>query len=215
MLDICPISGETAREERFNQWTHLVGVVLSVIGFPVLILLSMQNGDYWHVAGSAIFGLSLLMLYVASSIYHGCKTLHRKTAYRIFDHSCIYLLIAGTYTPLMMGPLREANGWSLLIIEWSIAAVGILLKIFAFDRFEKFSLLAYLLMGWMVVFSWQAALDTIPATSLSLIALGGAFYTLGTIFFVWESLPYNHSIWHLFVLGGSISHYFAIFLMLL
>jgi len=213
--DICPISGETMQEERLNHWTHLFGLVLSLIGLPLLILLSSLHGDFWHIASYTVYGITLVLLYMASTYYHGCKTLPLKSTFRIVDHACIYLLIAGTYTPLMLGPLRDANGWTLLAIEWSIATVGILFKILAFERFQKLSLVAYLLMGWLIVFSWETVLEGLSFSTLSLIAAGGISYTLGTIFFLWESLAYNHAIWHLFVLVGSICHYFAVLTLLL
>jgi hemolysin III len=208
--DTCPVSGETAREEQINQWTHFIGLLLSVIGFPFLILHSSLKGDAWHVAGYITYGITLVLLYFASTYYHGCKAIHRKRHLQIVDHVCIYLLIAGSYTPFTLGPLRETSGWNLLAIEWGVAAVGILFKIFFGDRFKMFSLITYLLMGWLVVICWPTLMETMSTSALVLVGAGGAFYSLGAIFFVWESLPFNHGIWHLFVLGGSACHYYAI-----
>jgi hemolysin III len=213
MNDICPISGESHKEELLNHWTHLIGLVLSLIGLPILIIYSFLRKDPWTIASCFIYGSTLVMLYLASTFYHGCTNLMRKSTLRVVDHACIYLLIAGCYTPFALGPLRESNGWTLLIIEWSIAGIGIGMKIFAFDRFKALSLISYLVMGWLVVFSWPVLVDKLSMSSLVLMMAGGLSYTVGSIFFVWESLPFNHAIWHLFVLCGSGCHYFAIFLL--
>ncbi|HEV8051657.1 MAG TPA: hemolysin III family protein, partial [Parachlamydiaceae bacterium] len=207
-------SGETLREEIVNHWTHLIGLLFSLLGFPFLIIHSSMNGDAWQIAGYTVYGATLILLYLASTYYHGCKALHHKQTWKIVDHACIYLLIAGSYTPFTLGPLRETTGWTLLIIEWSIAVVGILFKIFLINRFKMLSLITYLLMGWLVVVCWATLMAALSPTAIVLLCFGGLCYTLGAAFFMWESLPYNHGIWHMFVLGGSISHYFAILLLI-
>lgn len=207
---ICPVSGETHLEERVNHFTHLFGVVLSLIGLPVLIVYGTLHGDFWHIASYSIYGVSLVLLYLASTYYHGCLCPEKKNKLRVVDHACIYLLIAGSYTPFALGPLRETSGWMLLGIEWGIAAAGILFKLFAIDRFQTLSLAGYLVMGWLVVFSWPTLMEELSPTSLALLVSGGLSYTFGVVFFAWASLPFNHAIWHLFVLGGSACHYFAI-----
>lgn len=212
--DICPISGETVREELFNHWTHFVGLILSMVGFPILIVHSSMKGDAWHIASYTVYGLTLILLYFASTFYHGCKVPHKKKHLRIVDHACIYLLIAGSYTPFTLGPLRETSGLILLFIEWGIAVAGILFKIYAIDRFKMLSLISYLLMGWLVVVSWSTLMETLSITTLFLVGIGGLSYTLGAVFFVWENLRFNHGIWHLFVLGGSGCHYCAIIFLL-
>jgi len=208
--DICPVSGETFKEELLNHWTHLIGLLLSVIGFPILIVYSSFNGDAWHIASYITYGATLILLYFASTYYHGCKILHRKKHLQIVDHACIYLLIAGSYTPFTLGPLRDTSGWTLLSIEWGMATVGIVFKLFGAERFRMFSLFTYLLMGWLVVVSWPTLMETLSPSALLLVVMGGVFYTLGAIFFIWETLPFNHAIWHLFVLSGSGCHYCAI-----
>lgn len=213
MSDICPISGETYQEELLNHWTHLVGLVLSLIGLPILVVFSFLREDPWTIASFSIYGTTLVMLYLASTIYHGCTNLVRKSTLRIIDHSCIYLLIAGCYTPFALGPLRNEYGWALLIVEWGIAAIGIGLKIFAFDRFQALSLISYLVMGWLVVLSGSTLVENLSVTALVLTIAGGLSYTFGSIFFMWVSLPFNHAIWHLFVLCGSGCHYFAILML--
>ena len=214
MHEICPISGESVKEEIFNHRTHLIGFFFSLIGFPILIVHSCLNGDAWQIAGYTVYGATLMLLYLASTYYHGCQKPHRKQTLKIIDHACIYLLIAGSYTPFTLGPLRETTGWTLLGIEWSIAVVGILFKIFTINRFQMLSLITYLLMGWLVVVCWATLMEALSPTAIALLCFGGLCYTLGAAFFMWESLPYNHGIWHVFVLGGSISHYFAILLLL-
>jgi hemolysin III len=211
---ICPVSGETAKEERVNHFTHLFGLILSLIGLPILITYSTLHGDFWTVASYSIYGTTLVLLYIASTYYHGCKNPELKSTLRVIDHACIYLLIAGSYTPFTLGPLRESSGWMLLGVEWSIATVGILLKVFAFNRFQMVSLIAYLVMGWLVVFSWDPLKEALSPTSISLLMAGGLSYTFGVVFFLWRSLPFNHAIWHLFVLGGSVCHYFAVLFLL-
>lgn len=213
MDEICPISGESVEEEAFNHRTHLIGLLFSLIGFPFLIIVSYMKGDVWLIVGNFIYGMTLIVLFMASTYYHGCKKLHHKSALQIADHACIYLLIAGSYTPFTLGPLRESTGLTLLSIEWGIAMAGILFKIFATNRFQMFSLITYLLMGWLVIVSWGTLMEAMSPTAIYLLCQGGLCYTLGTIFFGWESLPYNHGIWHVFVLIGSISHYFAIILL--
>jgi hemolysin III len=213
MNDICPVSGESYKEEIVNHWTHLIGLVLSLIGTPILITYSIVREDPWTIASFSIYGSTLVLLYLASTFYHGCTDLMRKSILRVVDHACIYLLIAGCYTPFALGPLRESSGWALFTIEWSIAVVGIIIKIFAFDRFQVLSLISYLVMGWLVILSWPVLVDKLSVSTLALTMAGGLFYTVGSIFFMWASLPFNHAIWHLFVLFGSGCHYFAILML--
>ncbi|MBA3816511.1 MAG: hemolysin III family protein [Parachlamydiaceae bacterium] len=213
MSDICPVSGESYKEELLNHWTHLIGLILSLIGLPILIFYSVLREDPWTIASFSIYGSTLVLLYLASTFYHGCTNLSHKSVLQVVDHACIYLLIAGCYTPFALGPLRESNGWTLLAIEWTIAVVGIGIKIIAFNRFQAISLISYLVMGWLVVLSWSTLVDKLSVTALILTMVGGLFYTIGSIFFVWEKLPFNHGIWHLFVLCGSVCHYFAILML--
>lgn len=212
--EVCPVSGETVREEEINHRTHFIGLILSLIGLPFLIYYSAVHGDLSTLASFTTYGITLVLLYIASTFYHGCKTLHHKGLLRILDHSCIYLLIAGCYTPFTLGPLRDEGGMTILAIEWGIAAMGISIKVFAVDRFRIASLIGYLVMGWLVVFSWPVLEEKLTSSSMALVISGGLSYTFGTIFFMWEKLPFNHAIWHLFVLCGSICHYFAILLLI-
>ena len=212
--ELCPVSGESPQEEKINHWTHLIGLLFSLMGFPFLIIYSSKYGDVWQVTGYIIYGITLILLFFASTYYHGCKKIQRKGTLKILDHACIYLLIAGSYTPFTLGPLRESTGMILLSIEWTIAVVGILFKIYTINRFHMLSLITYLLMGWLVIVSWSTLMAALSPLAVGLLCAGGLCYTLGAVFFVWNSLPFNHGIWHVCVLGGSVSHYFAIMTLL-
>ncbi len=206
----CPVSGETAEEDRFNHLSHLLGLVLSVIGAVFLIGYAAVYGDDHILAAVIIYSASLVAMYAASASYHDCKDKRRKHRLKIVDHACIYLLIAGTYTPFAVGPLRTGDGYNLLVIEWGIAVIGIIFKLYTVHRFQVFSTLAYLAMGWLIVFTWPVLIQKLPLSTLLWLAAGGFFYTLGTIFFMWKTLPWKHGVWHLFVLAGSFCHYFAV-----
>lgn len=207
---ICPISGQTPKEEKLNFLTHFFGFILSLIG-AVFLFWSYLCGDFWHMVSCCIYLCSLIGLYAASSFYHKCSAQERKKILKIFDHSLIYLFIAGTYTPFSLGPLRASHGWELFFILWGIAFIGVIFKIVAVNKFQILSLCSYLIMGWLVTFSFPTLIYEISSFSLIWLVIGGLSYTIGTLFFVWESLPYSHAIWHLFVLIGSLSHYLAIF----
>lgn len=209
--NICPVTGDTVEEERVSFVTHMIGFVLSIIGFIFLTTYACLYGNTLTILSSSIYGVCLVLLYAASTFYHGCQKVQKKSTLQIFDYSCIYLLIAGTYTPFTLGPLLEDGGIYLLSVEWGIAFVGILLKIFTADRFIIPSLISYLVMGWLVVFNLPTLIELLPVLTLAWVAIGGFLYSFGTIFFLWDSLHMNHAIWHIFVLGGSIFHYFAVF----
>lgn len=207
---ICPISGQSENEERFNTATHFFGLVLSLIGYIYLLMLSVKSENYLTIISSSVYGATLVLLYAASTYYHKAKIPAQKQTFKIIDHACIYLLIAGSYTPFTLGPLREYNGYHLMAIEWTIAIIGIALKIIAVDRLQIVSLFAYLGMGWLVVFSYETLMREISPESIFWLVAGGLSYTFGTVFYLWDRLPYNHGIWHLFVLGGSICHYICV-----
>ncbi|MFA0960225.1 hemolysin III family protein [Roseivirga sp. BDSF3-8] len=202
-------------EEIANSVTHGIGAGLSIAGLVVLVVLAVINGDAWHVVSVSIYGTSLVLLYLASTLYHSVLKPKAKRQLKILDHAAIYLLIAGTYTPFMLVNLRGPWGWSLLGTVWGLAIAGIVFKIFFIGRFERLSLAIYLLMGWLCVIAARPMITEIPTGGLIWLALGGVFYSLGVIFYRWEMLRFNHAIWHLFVLAGSICHYFAILLFVL
>ena len=197
-------------EEFANTITHGLGLALSVAGFVFLVTLAALKGDGWHIASSVIYGLSLVTLYAASTLYHSAVAESSKRTLQVIDHCGIYLLIAGSYTPVTMIVLRDGIGPYLFIFAWTFAAVGILMKIFLRVRSGPLSALTYLLMGWIGVIAVQPLYLAIGLVPISLIVAGGVSYTVGTIFFGWHSLKHHHAIWHIFVLGGSVLHFIAI-----
>lgn len=201
----------TRREEIANSVTHGIGAVLSVIGLVVLIILAAWQGDIWRIISAAIYGSSLILLYLASTLYHSLQHPRLKPLLRKFDHAAIYVLIAGTYTPFLLVSLRETSiGLAFFILVWGMAAAGIVWKMFFVGKLEIIATAIYVLMGWMCLFAFEQMVAAIPKTSLIMLIAGGVVYTLGVIFYAWQKLPYNHAIWHVFVLGGSICHFFAI-----
>jgi hemolysin III len=197
-------------EEVANTITHGFGLFLSIVGFVLLVVMASVKGDAWHIAASVVYGLSLVVLYAASTFYHGATSPRLKAILQIVDHCCIYLLIAGSYTPFTLIVLRGAFGYGLFLFAWAFAAAGILLKIFFGKRFPAASVFSYLLMGWIAVFAVQPLLVALGFVPIVLVCAGGLAYSLGVIFFAWERLPHHHAIWHVFVLAGSILHYLAI-----
>ncbi len=200
----------THREEIANSITHGIGALLSVAALVVLIVFSTSRGDAWHIVSCSIYGTTLILLYLASTLYHSIRIQRLKSFLRTIDHSAIYLLIAGTYTPFMLVNLRGPWGWSLFGTIWGIALLGIILKTTSFGRLPGVSLGFYLTMGWIVVIAIKPLLAVLDKGGMELLILGGLAYTGGVVFYVWEKLPYSHAIWHLFVLAGSAFHFFAI-----
>jgi len=168
-------------------------------------------GTNWHLAGFIIFGTTLVLMYLSSTLYHTIPGENVKMILRKIDHSAIYLLIAGTYTPFLLTSLRSNLGWILFAVIWSIAFIGIVIKVLTRIRARWISAVTYIGMGWIAVIPYKEMIRDIPSTSLLLMIAGGLFYTFGTLFYVWKKLPFNHAIWHLFVIGGSACHYFAVY----
>jgi hemolysin III len=195
-----PATLHTNGEEIANSITHGIGAALSVAGLTILVVLAASYGDVWRV----------VILYLASTLYHSFRQPKVKRIFRILDHSAIYLLIAGTYTPITLVSMRGPWGWSIFGVVWGLALVGIAFKSVFIGRFEKLSTAGYILMGWLCVIAFNEMLVTIPAGGILWLFIGGLVYTVGVVFYAWEKLPFNHAIWHLFVLGGSICHFFAI-----
>lgn len=201
---------DTFGETLANSISHGIGTVLSLVGGIILIAWAATYGTSRHLVGVSIFGGSLIILYFASTLYHSLPASRLKYLFQIMDHAAIYLLIAGTYTPFLLVNLRGPWGWSLLSIIWACALVGVLLKIFCMAKFHKSSMALYVLMGWLCVAAGKEFLLHVPPLSLGLLICGGLAYTGGLIFFGWGKLPYHHAVWHLFVLTGSICHYFSV-----
>lgn len=201
----------SAKEEIANYLTHGFGIALSLIGFGALLTLAIVRGDAWSIASASVYGVALILLYTSSTLYHAFRNPTIKKKLRILDHCAIFVLIAGTYTPFMLVSLRATLWGSILFVTiWSCAAVGIVLKLFFTGRYELFSTLMYVAMGWLVVLALKPMLENVPIPAIWWLAAGGIIYSIGAIFYRWERLPFHHSLWHIFVLCGSICHYIAI-----
>ena len=205
----------TLGEEIFNSVSHGLGGGLSIAGLVVLVVFAVIYSDAWGVVSSAIYGASLVILYTMSTLYHAITNRKAKGFFRIMDHNTIFLLIAGTYTPLTLVPLRGAFGWVLFGVIWAAAVLGIVLNSIDLEKFRKPSVVCYVLMGWAVVFAVKPMLRTVNKMSLLFLLIGGLFYTFGVIFYVMKKKRYFHSIWHLFTIGGSVFHWFAILLIMI
>lgn len=199
------------REEIANALTHGLGLVLAISGLTAMVILATLRGDAWHIVSCSIYGSTLVLLYGASTCYHSFQAPRLKEILRVVDHSCIYLLIAGTYTPFTLTYLRGGWGWTLFGLVWGLALIGLFYKIFFIGRSEAISLALYVTMGWLILIAAKPAIERLPGPCLFLMFLGGLFYTGGVYFYAKDKkVPYFHMIWHLFVLAGSACHYFAI-----
>ncbi|RKY61042.1 MAG: hypothetical protein DRP96_04325, partial [Candidatus Neomarinimicrobiota bacterium] len=193
-------------EEIANGITHGIGVLLSIAGLVILIVQAARYGTAWHVVSYTIFGSTMFILYLASTLYHSIQHQKAKIILRIIDHSAIFLLIAGTYTPFVLVTLRGAWGWSLFGIIWGLAITGIIFKCITIGRFRILSVFIYIAMGWLVVIAMPKIINALDRTSLVLLIAGGLSYTLGTVFYALRRIPFSHTVWHLFVLGGTAMH---------
>jgi hemolysin III len=197
-------------EELANSITHGVGLALSIAGFVVLLVLAAVRGSAWHIVGCAIYGTTLICVYTASTLYHSILRPKFRRILKILDHSAIYLLIAGTYTPFLLVNLRGAWGWSLLGVVWGLTAAGIVFKVWFVDRFQFLSTAIYIAMGWLALVAVKPLLAAVPIAGFIWLVAGGLLYTIGVLFFAWKRVPYNHAIWHIFVMAGSICHFLAV-----
>lgn len=204
------ISTRLSTEELVNTLTHGVGLVLSIAGFAVLLSLAIMRGGAWRIVSCAIYGSTLVCLYTASTLYHSSRSRRMKRILRVCDHSAIYLLIAGTYTPFLLVNLRGGWGWSLFGVVWGLAMAGILFKVWFVEHFSVLSTAVYLLMGWLAVLAIKPMVRSVPLSGFLWLLAGGVLYTMGVVFFAWKKVPHNHAIWHGFVLAGSACHYFAV-----
>jgi hemolysin III len=200
------------REEIAHAVSHGVGILLSIIGLAVLVAVSFRDGGVRHVVGSAVFGATLLILYVTSTLYHSVTHPRLKPVLRKLDHTAIYLLIAGTYTPLTLVTLHGPWGWGILTANWTLAIAGIVHAWSPWSRHRAVAHVLYVLMGWLILIAVVPLSHALQVGGLVLLALGGVVYTSGLAFYAWRRLPYNHLVWHLFVLTGSVLHFFAILL---
>lgn len=199
------------KEEKLNVLTHAFGLLMSSIGLPFLLLKSLQYNGFWKPISIVIFGISLVILYAASTFYHASKDPKIRRKLNIFDHAAIYVLIAGSYSPFCIVALDSKLGWYMFIAVWVFALTGIILKLFFTGKFDKISTAMYLLMGWQVMFFIKPLINALTSFSLNLLIAGGVFYTVGAILYSIKKMPYNHAIFHVFVLLGSVSHFLALY----
>jgi hemolysin III len=199
------------REELFNILSHAAGLLLGIFAFVLLLVRAATHGNIWHIASFGIFGASLIALYAASTIYHSSKDELTRVRLRTLDHAAIYLLIAGTYTPFTLITLQGAVGWTLFGVTWGMAAIGITLKLFFTGRYNLLSTLMYVFMGWVIIFAVKPLIESLSADGMVWLVSGGLAYTLGAICYSIPRMPFGHSIFHLFVLAGSVCHFVAVY----
>jgi hemolysin III len=198
------------REEVANSISHGLGLVLAIVALPFLVLAAMRAGSTQFIVGVSVFGATMILLYLASTLYHSFTHEQTKSLFRLLDHTAIFLLIAGTYTPFSLGVLRGPWGWSLLAAVWTLAVVGIILKLRTRTRHSRITIVLYVIMGWLAIVAIKPMLTLIPLQGIVLIFAGGIAYTGGLAFFAAHRIRYNHFIWHLFVIAGTTCHYFAV-----
>ena len=200
----------SVREEIANSISHGIGLVLALVALPILIVSAIRIGNTHYIVGTIVFGATMVLLYLASTLYHSVSHETAKRFCRLFDHSAIFLLIAGTYTPFTLGVLRGAWGWTMLAIIWCLAITGIVVKALPHTRHSWISMVLYLVMGWLAIVAIKPILQLVPVPGILLIVAGGVAYTSGLAFFAAQRLRYSHFIWHLFVIAGTTCHFFAV-----
>jgi len=205
-----PASRYTLGEEIANSITHGIGAALSIAALVLLVVFASQHKDAWRIVSFSIYGTTLFVLYLASTLYHAFTNKKVKHFFRLMDHSCIFLLIAGTYTPPTLIVMRGSWGWTLFTLIWAMAVGGLIFEAINIGKYKFISVAIYVVMGWLAIVAIKPMLETLPPGMFKWFLIGGLFYTSGIIFYAWKKIPYNHAIWHLFVLGGSITHFFGI-----
>ncbi len=204
----------TFGEELIHSLTHGVGAALSAVALVVLVILAVTRGTTWHIISYSVYGASMLALFLASTLYHGVQKPRLRPILRKVDHACIYLFIAGTYTPFVLISLRSSLGLTLLTVVWAMAVFGIVYKMFFIDRFVVLTTLAYVAMGWMSVIAWREMVANIPGPSLTFLMIGGGLYTLGVVFYALTKIRYTHAVWHFLILAASACHFVAVLALL-
>jgi len=199
------------KEEKLNVISHAIGLVLSVLALVLLVVYASREGSAWHIVSFSIYGASLIVLYSASTFYHYSKSPKLRHRLNIFDHAAIYVLIAGTYTPFTLVVLKGWVGWTIFGVSWGLALTGIILKLFFTGKYDKISTIAYVLMGWLIIFAIKPLVNNLPFEGLMWLLSGGIFYTVGALLYSIKKMNYNHAIFHIFVLLGSFSHFMAVF----
>lgn len=201
----------TRSEEATNIITHAIGFFLGIAALVLMVVRASLHGDAWHIVGASIFGAGLIILYAASTIYHSARKPKARKILRVVDHATIYVLIAATYTPFTLVTLNGWLGWTIFGIVWAFALTGIILKLFFTGRFNVLSTLMYIFMGWMIVFAAKPLVENLSAGGLKWLIAGGVAYTVGAMFYGIGKLKFNHAIFHLFVLAGSICHFVTVY----
>ena len=196
--------------EIANCVTHAAALALGILAVPLLIVLAALRGSAWHVVGVSVYGATLIALYAASTIYHACRAPRLRKVFQVLDHSAIYLLIAGTYTPFALVNLRGPWGWTLLGLVWGIAVFGITWKIVNTQRFPAVSIASYLIMGWLAIIAIKPLAAAVPLAGIIWLLAGGLAYTVGTVFYGLKKMAYHHAVWHVMVVAGSVCHYLAV-----
>lgn len=202
------------REEIANATIHGIGAIFSIAALVILIVASVMHGTAWHVVSFTLFGSSMVLLYLSSTLVHGFPAGRVKDFFEIMDHSAIYFFIAGTYTPFLFLAIKGTLGWTLFGIVWGLAIAGTVFKAFFVKRFLHTSTFLYVVMGWLMVLGWKPLLENVSTHGLVLLAIGGILYTVGAVFYVWRGFTYHHAVWHVFVLAASILHFFAVMTLL-
>jgi len=202
-------------EEKFNIISHGIGVVLGIIALLFLVPHAIEEGETVHVVSFTIYGFSIIILYLASTLYHKATKPKLRNRLRIFDHAAIYLLIAGTYTPFALVTLKGTTGWIIFGTVWAFAAIGITLKLFFTGRFDKISTLMYVLMGWIILFAFKPLMENLSSEGIFWLVAGGIAYMIGAVLYSIRKLPFNHAIFHIFVLIGSICHFISVYIYVL
>lgn len=205
----------TLGEEIFNSVSHGVGTLLAIGGMVVLIAFSAIYANAWAVVSASIYGATLTILYAMSTLYHSLTNNKAKKFFRIMDHNSIFLLIAGTYTPFTLVALRGGLGWTLFGIVWGATVLGVIFNSINLEKYKKISLVCYIAMGWVIIMAIKPMIAALPIVSLIFLVLGGICYTGGVVFYAIKKIRYFHSVWHLFVLAGSVLHYFSVLFMII
>lgn len=214
MISLAATHSFSRGEEIANSITHGIGALLSIVALILLVIYSSIYGDTWHIVSFTIFGVTMFLLYISSTLVHGLREGKAKDLFEIFDHSAIYFFIAGTYTPYLFIIVKGWQGWTIFGFVWGLAILGTIFKCFFVKKYLYTSTFIYLLMGWSIVTVWKPIIQNLSSGGIILLVVGGLIYTFGSIFYIWRGFKYHHAVWHVFVLAGSACHFFGIFLFL-
>ncbi len=205
----------SVKEEVANSVTHGIGMALSIAGLVILIVYSSLYGTVWHIVSFTLFGVTMVLLYTSSTLLHSLPKGRAKNVFEVLDHSSIYFFIAGSYTPYLFVVIQGWLGWTLFGVIWGLAIGGTVFKAFFVKKFLFFSTILYVVMGWLIVFTWKPLVANLHPNGVMLLVIGGLLYTVGAVFYVWRGFQYHHALWHLFVLAGTIAHFFSVLLYVL